>query len=354
MRCPKCGYISFDYNQVCPKCNKNIADEQAKLNIPAFRPNPPSLLGILTGEGDESNIGLESNLSKSMGDSHEMDVGLDDSVVGLGTSEIELDEGHDLDDIGLKQEDSGELELSGEEETLAVDSEEISVEDNDTLIMPSDEGEGEEISLDLEDVSLEEGGEQEISISEDISEEKGGEEISLDEISLGDSDTAGDIASEETVLASDSIDLDIDLDKEAGVEEKSEIELNLKDLKINETGELEIGKDLEPAKETEEDSLDLGDLSIDDAGPSAEEETLEIGDMPSEEPDSDDTTKAFNKTISTDESGLESMLDESPLEDISLDISEDQGSADTTEGEMSLDLENLDLDLDLDEPEDKS
>jgi hypothetical protein len=354
MRCPKCGYISFDYNQVCPKCNKNIADEQAKLNIPAFRPNPPSLLGILTGEGDESNIGLESNLSKSMGDSHEMDVGLDDSVVGLDTSEIGFDKGHDLDDIGLKQEDSGELELSGEEETLAVDSEEISVEDNDTLVMPSDEGEGEEISLDLEDVSLEEGGEEEISFSEDISEEKGGEEISLDEISLGDSDVTGDIANEETVLAPDSIDLDIDLEKEAGGEEKSEIELNLTDLKINETGELEIGKDLEPAKEAEEDSLDLGDLSIDDAGPSDEEETLELGDMPSEEPDADDTTKAFNKTISTDESGLEAMLDESPLEDISLDISEDQGPADTAESEMSLDLENLDLDLDLDGPEDKS
>jgi hypothetical protein len=353
MRCPKCGYISFDYNQVCPKCNKNIADEQAKLNIPTFRPNPPSLLGILTGEGDESNIGLESNLSKSMADSHEMDVGLDDSV-GIGTSEIGLDEGDDLDEIGLKQEDSGDLELSGEEETLAVDSEEISVEDTDTLIMPSDEEEGEEISLDLEDVSLEEGGEEEISLSEDISEEKGGEEISLDEISLGDSDITGDVASEETVFTPDSIDLDIDLDKEAGGEEKSEIELNLTDLKINETGELEIGKDLEPAKEAEEDSLDLGDLSLDDAGPSAEEETLELGDMPTEEPDSGDTTKAFSKTILTDESGLESILDESPLEDISLDISEDQGSADTSESEMSLDLENLDLDLDLDEPEDKS
>jgi len=345
MRCPKCGYISFDYNQVCPKCNKNIADEQAKLNIPPFRPNPPSLLGILTGEGDESNVGLENTLSKSMEDSHEMDVGLDDSV-GISTSEMELDEGNDLDEIGLKQEDSGELELSGEEETLAVESEEISVEDTDTLIMPSDEEEGEEISLDLGDVSLDEGGEGEISLGEDIPQEKEEEEISLDEISLGDTDVTEDAADEEIALTPDSIDLDIDLDEEAEGEEKSEIELNLKDLKINETGELEIEKDLEPAKEAEEDALDLGDLSLDDAGPSAEEETLELGDMSPEEPEADDTAKAFNKTITTDESGLEAILDESP--------SEDQGSADTTESEISLDLENLDLDLDLDEPEDKS
>src|SRR4030043_1611429 len=182
MRCPKCGYESFDYNQVCPKCNKNIANEQAKLNIPAFKPNPPSLLGILTGEGDESNIGLESNLSKSMTDSHEMDVGLDEST-GIGTSEMEVDEGHDLDEIGLKPEDSGDFELSGEEETLADDSEEISIEDTDSLTTPSDEGEGEGISLDLEDISLEEGGEEAISLSEDISQEMGEEEISLAEIS---------------------------------------------------------------------------------------------------------------------------------------------------------------------------
>jgi hypothetical protein len=349
MRCPKCGYISFDYNQVCPKCNKNIADEQAQLNIPAFKPNPPSLLGILTGEADESNIGLESSLSKSMADSHEMDIGLDDSTA-IGTSEIDLDEGQDLDEISIKEEDSGDFELSGEEETLAVESDETPIEDTDSLIMPSDE---EEVSLDLGDISLEEGVEEEISLSDEVSQEKGEEEISLDEISVGDSGITEEIAGEETGIAPDSMDLDIDLDKEVGGEERSEMELNLDDLKINETGELEIGKDIEPIKEAEEESLDLGDLSLDDTGPSAEEEPLELGDLSLEESGADDTTKVYDEPISTDESGLEAILDESPS-DISLDISEDQGPAETTESEISLDLENLDLDLDLDEPEDKS
>jgi hypothetical protein len=39
MKCPKCGYISFDFNRVCPKCNKDVGTEQAKLNIPSFRPD---------------------------------------------------------------------------------------------------------------------------------------------------------------------------------------------------------------------------------------------------------------------------------------------------------------------------
>ncbi len=113
-----------------------------------------------------------------------------------------------------------------------------------------------------------------------------------------DSDITEEIADEETSIVPDSLDLEID--KETGGEERSEIELNLDDLKINETGELEIGKHLaKPDKVAEEgslrslvdlslddsgtvaeeDSLDLGDLSLDDSGPVAEEDSLDLGDL---------------------------------------------------------------------------
>ena len=58
MKCPKCGYMSFDFNQICPKCSKDIAVERDKMSLPSFRPAPPSLLGALTGETSDSNIGL--------------------------------------------------------------------------------------------------------------------------------------------------------------------------------------------------------------------------------------------------------------------------------------------------------
>jgi hypothetical protein len=61
MKCPKCGYISFDYNLTCPKCDRDISSEQEKLNLPPFRPDTPSLLSAVTGEADESrsDIGAE-------------------------------------------------------------------------------------------------------------------------------------------------------------------------------------------------------------------------------------------------------------------------------------------------------
>jgi len=59
MKCPKCGYISFDDNQVCPKCNRDISTERAKMNHPSYRPNPPSLLSSLFGKTQELNINTE-------------------------------------------------------------------------------------------------------------------------------------------------------------------------------------------------------------------------------------------------------------------------------------------------------
>ncbi len=50
MKCPKCGYVSFDHHQVCPKCSKDVLAEQRRLNLPDYKPDPPSFLGALTGE----------------------------------------------------------------------------------------------------------------------------------------------------------------------------------------------------------------------------------------------------------------------------------------------------------------
>jgi hypothetical protein len=47
MKCPKCGYISFDSNLECPKCRSDISMEQRKLNLPPFKPYPPLFLGAI-------------------------------------------------------------------------------------------------------------------------------------------------------------------------------------------------------------------------------------------------------------------------------------------------------------------
>ena len=80
MKCPKCGYLSFDYSQECAKCNKDISGEQEKMNVPPFRPNPPSMLAALTGEANESQVGLRMDESGGFAtDEHGAGIALDES-----------------------------------------------------------------------------------------------------------------------------------------------------------------------------------------------------------------------------------------------------------------------------------
>jgi hypothetical protein len=53
MKCPKCGYVSFDSNLECPKCRSDISMEQSKLNLPSFRPSPPLLPGAVVENKDQ-------------------------------------------------------------------------------------------------------------------------------------------------------------------------------------------------------------------------------------------------------------------------------------------------------------
>ncbi len=55
MKCIKCSYTSFDYNQTCPKCGKDLSAEAEKLHLPSYKPAPPYLLTSFTGEtGDNA------------------------------------------------------------------------------------------------------------------------------------------------------------------------------------------------------------------------------------------------------------------------------------------------------------
>ena len=165
MKCSKCGYISFDYNQVCPKCNKEISADQGTLNLPSFRPDPPSLLGALTGEHNESQVNLSIDSGSAMGGQDEEDIDFKDSVV-MQSEEMSLDEEEDLD-ISLEPEDTGEFEEPAEEVITE------SVSDFDI------EGDDEEISLDMDDLSTEESESGEIAPMEPAVDEEQ-DEVELD------------------------------------------------------------------------------------------------------------------------------------------------------------------------------
>ncbi|MEW6265024.1 MAG: hypothetical protein AB1641_18265 [Thermodesulfobacteriota bacterium] len=52
MRCPKCGYTSFDHNETCPKCKRSVAAVRDQLGLFKFAPQPTVFLEALLASLD--------------------------------------------------------------------------------------------------------------------------------------------------------------------------------------------------------------------------------------------------------------------------------------------------------------
>ncbi|OPX37767.1 MAG: hypothetical protein B1H12_04050 [Desulfobacteraceae bacterium 4484_190.2] len=200
MKCPKCNYVSFDYNQVCPKCNKDISTEQKRMNLPDYRPSPLSLLGSLMGEPGQSEDSVFEE---------DQNLDMDFEITGNGEAE-KLEEaslGADLLETNLldEEEEIEHLEpLSDfeeeEGEKISPESIEISLDDSDRTLALSDTGEMEMeelISLDSDELPLAEPElEQEAFVESGPAKEKelgiDLEDLSLDEIAPPTTDAGED------------------------------------------------------------------------------------------------------------------------------------------------------------------
>ncbi len=198
MKCPKCNYVSFDYNQVCPKCNKDVSAEQQRMNLPAYRPSPLSLLGGLTGEPGQSedsvfdegqNLDMDFEISGN-GEAEKLEEPtLSDDL--LETNLLDEEEGiEDLEPLSDFEEEEGEK--------ISPESVEISLEDSERTLALSDTGEMEMeglISLDPDELPLVEPElEQEVLAESGPAKERelgiDLEDLSLDEIAPPATDAA--------------------------------------------------------------------------------------------------------------------------------------------------------------------
>jgi hypothetical protein len=328
MRCPKCGYISFDYNQTCPKCNKDVSAELAKVGLPAFKPNPPSLLGILTGEANESNVGLKIDPSSSLEVTHDME------------ADFESAPDYEMDEIGDLDEDTEAFDLSDEDASLLDHDLDVDIESpkavkedlelDEPVALASKEDDDLDLDLDIpgeleedsskteatasleadEDesfkIDLDGSGESKPSAGEPVSAESkpaDSLELDLDAIKFEDEELAKLEVNEETISGEDEKKKETPSKDDPGLSASSMIELKLDDLKINKTGQLEI-------KEQAEFAEGLKKIS--------------------KSKDVDSKKEALKK----------------PQEEINVDL-------DLDEDDLNLDLDKLDLEIDIEKPEDK-
>lgn len=196
MKCPKCGYISFDYNEVCPRCKKNIAAERDQMNLPPFKAMPPSLLGGLVGDENDSGVNVElqeSDDTSGMG----LDLGL--SMEDSQAIEAMEQTFKDSQDFEIELETALEKENEPIPETVAVSGhpEGISAleEDVEEISLAIDDFPAEDLEIDLEHIESEADDE---GVQEPIRSPSGArgieETADLDPLEMGDEMTSFDLA----------------------------------------------------------------------------------------------------------------------------------------------------------------
>ena len=114
MRCPKCGYISFDRQRSCGKCSNDLAAVSEQLQGTAGKATAPFFLGAILGEQDPYGAEPTPALHKD-----EEPLDLDDlETVTLSADEEELDfagaplDADDLEDQPLPSLGFADIDVS--------------------------------------------------------------------------------------------------------------------------------------------------------------------------------------------------------------------------------------------------
>ncbi len=307
MKCQKCNYISFDHNESCPKCKKDLSEIRAKLGFPSYCPLLPTNLGVQP-EPSAGSIKIEQTSDVKSGSTTETPFAdPQDFESSFEFDSPQNDEESDLD-FSLA-DDSGDLTLdfddfasdNSEESSSQNDLEnEIAGSFEDDLDLAFDDA---DTTLDFEDISSEGAPEDQETIVASSLE---------DELNLSFDDTS------ETTMDFEELSSDT----------PDESTLDFEDLSSDESGE---------------STLDFEDLSGDGLEMSdslAEDKTIAIGSL------DDELDLSFDNDEEVPSSSIEAA--ERDVDDLRLNF-EDSISMDESDKKDSSELEVLDLDLDLDD-----
>ena len=296
MKCPKCGYISFDYNQACPKCKKGLTQVREKMNHFSFSPTFASQPGLEIQDRDDSvvieqktGIDVEESVALESQDSQDFEIQLDAaSEQVLEESDMELSLENESDDLSLDFDEPEAPQMEGVSVT------EESIEADLDLAFQDDE-----FTLDFDDLSI------------DAADEPS---LEVEELALDDADSRAQQLEE---IA--EIDMDLEIDLTPG-----------EDPDVDKTAILGSTEEKERSA-----AFDPADMSIAESGTDTDVElTEEKGDQ-----------------ISLDLEESVFVMEEKAKE---IDPSFKAGEEKRKDASSELELLDLDLDLDLDNSEDKS
>jgi len=195
MRCPKCGFISFDHLSACAKCGKDVAEVASELQGTSIKVATPMFLsGALAAYADREESFEEHAMEA------EADTAIDFSMEeeGFGEEGIEMAAAEEDVDFSFEEEEAADISLAEAEAEEAAGIGEPAEGAADFVIEAEPEEEAEPVA------AAEESFEELDFMGAVDEEEEGGLEFDLEDF-IEDMD-------DEKPQASDTDELGLDLD----------------------------------------------------------------------------------------------------------------------------------------------
>jgi hypothetical protein len=262
MRCPKCGYISFDHLEKCLKCKKDISAVSDTLQGGVLHVASPIFLNLQSQEDqlDESDLAAGGEGVEAEDAVADFDIIAEEDSAEGSEEEVSLE-------VDQNEEGFIDFEISSDEEEESEISIDSALFDDDTEI--------EEQLLDnqLDSLSEEDTDDFEIDMPEELLDMSDLAAPALSEdVKSPDLDSQDELNSLDIDLNSFDFDLDSDLSAGDGPLESSggeEDEISLSDIDFSDTisGPTKEGRKQSGAMDMDEDfdfDLDLDGLSIRD------------------------------------------------------------------------------------------
>jgi len=219
MKCPKCGYVSFEYLEECKKCGKSLGTFKSEHGLYGYQPKDLMILDYLENKTKTEEEDDDENLENIISEIEDVGKGsetVEEPIEGISLDLEEPDTaGDEAEEVSVDLEESLPEKETGEIE-LTLDDTEVEEKEVSAPIEEKSEAEepAEEIAIDLETVETS-GGEAEESLDlgepeEPLPEKETGEiELNLDEVEIGETEVPASASTGESDLG-DEITLELD------------------------------------------------------------------------------------------------------------------------------------------------
>ena len=212
MRCPKCGFISFDHLASCSKCGRDISEVASELQGTSIKVEPPMFLsGALAAFAESEESFEEHAMEDDVAGGIDFNMEMEDEAVEMDAAAEDVDFSFEEEEeaFDVAPEEDADFEIVEEEEGADISLAEAeaekaaSIAEEDVDIELEAEAEEEPAPEEAEDTF------EELDFMSSVDEEEGGLEFDLE-------DFIEDSGDEETEASGDADleGLDLDLDDE--------------------------------------------------------------------------------------------------------------------------------------------